>query len=318
MDSRMPSLLVLHCLLEFAQIDVHGVDDAIYLPHLISSVTLFFCLQSFPASGSFPISRLFASHGQSTAASASASVIPVNTQGCFPSGLAALISLQSKGLSRVFSNTTIWKHQLFGTQPAFFMIQFSHLYMTTGKAIALTIRIFFGKVMSLHFNMLSRFVLAFLLRSKYLLIPWLQSPSTVILEPKKIKSVTASTFSPSSCHDMMEPNTMIFVFWMLSFKPTFSLSSFTLIKMLFSSSSLSAVRVILAVYLRLLIFLPAVLTPACDLFNPAFHMMYSACKLNTQGDNIQPCHTPFPILNQSVVPCKVLTVASWPTYMFLR
>ena len=95
---------------------VHGVDDAIYLPHLISSVTLFFCLQSFPASGSFPISRLFASHGQSTAASASASVIPVNTQGCFPSGLAALISLQSKGLSRVFSSTIIQKHQFFGAQ----------------------------------------------------------------------------------------------------------------------------------------------------------------------------------------------------------
>ena len=78
---------------------------------------------------------------------------------------------------------------------AFFIVQFSHPYITIGKTIALTIRIFFGKVMSLHFNMLSRFVLAFLLRSKYLLIPWLQSPSTVILEPKKIKSVTASTFS---------------------------------------------------------------------------------------------------------------------------
>ena len=111
---------------------------------------------------------------------------------------------------------------------------------------------------------------------------------------------------------------MILVFWMLSFKPTFSLSSFTFIKWLFSSSSLSAIRVVSSAYLRWLIFLLAILTPACSSSSPAFHMMYSAYKLNKQGDNIQPSRTPFPIGNQSVFPCPVLTVASWPESRFLK
>ena len=111
---------------------------------------------------------------------------------------------------------------------AFFIVQVSHPYMTTGKTIALTIWTIIGKVMSLLFNMPSRFVLAFLSWSKHLLISWLQSPSTVILNPKKIKFVTASTFPPSICHEVIELDAMIFVFWMLSFKPAFSLSSFTL------------------------------------------------------------------------------------------
>ena len=93
--------------------------------------------------------------------------------------------------------------------------------MTAGKTIALTRWIFVGKVMSLLFNMLSRFVIAFLLRSKCLLISWLQSPSAVILEPKKRKSVTVSIVSPCICHEVMGPDAMILVFWMLSFKPTF-------------------------------------------------------------------------------------------------
>jgi len=122
------------------------------------------------------------------------------------------------------------------------MVQVSHSYMTTGKTTALTIRTFVGKLMSLLFNMLSRFVIAFLLRSKRLLIPWLQSPSAVIWEPKKIKSVTVSIVSPSICHEVIGPNAMIFVFWMLSFKPAFSLSSFNFIKRLFSSSLLSVVK----------------------------------------------------------------------------
>ena len=107
------------------------------------------------------------------------------------------------------------------------------------------------------------------------------------------------------------------VFWMLSFKSTFSLSSFTFIKRLFNSS-LSAVRVVSSAFLRLLIFLPAILIPAWASSSPVFLMMYSAYKLNKQGDNIQPWRTPFPIWNQSVVPCPVLTVASWPTYRFLK
>ena len=104
----------------------------------------------------------------------------------------------------------------------------------------------------------------------------------------------------------------------LSFKPTFSLSSFTFIKRLFSSSSLSAIRVVSSAYLRLLRFLPAILIPACDSSTPAFLMMYSAYKLNKQGDNKQPWHTPFPIWNQSVVPCPVLTAAYWPASRFLK
>ena len=160
--------------------------------------------------------------------------------------------------------------------------------------------------------MLSRLVTTFLPRSKCPLISWLQSSSAVILEPPK-KSVTVSIISPSICHQVMGPDAMILVFWMLCLKPTFSLSSFTLIKRLFSSSSFSAIRVVSSAYLRLLIFLPAILIPACALFNPAFLMMYFAFKLNKQGDNIQPWCTPFPIWNQSVVSWPVLTVASWLT-----
>ena len=104
----------------------------------------------------------------------------------------------------------------------------------------------------------------------------------------------------------MGPDAMILVLWMLSFKPTFSLSYFTFIKRLFSSSSLFAIRVVSSAYLRLLIFLPAILIPACASSSPAFVMMYSACKLNKQSDNIQPWHTPFPICNQFIVPCPVL------------
>ena len=201
---------------------------------------------------------------------------------------------------------------------AFFTVQLSHSYVTTGKTIALTRRTFVGKVMSLLLNMLSRLVITFLPRNKRLLIPWLQSPSAVILEPKKIKSDTVSTVSPSICHEVMGPDAMILVFWMLSFRPTFSLSSFIFIKRLLSSSSLSAIRVVSSAYLRLLIFLPAILISACASSSPAFLMMYSACKLNKQGENIQPWRTPFPIWNQCVVPCPVLTVASWPAYRFLK
>ena len=225
------------------------------------------------------------------------------------------------------------------------------------------------------------------------------------LEPAKIKCVSVSTFSPSICHKVMGPDTVIFVFWMFSFKPSFSLSSFALIRRLFSFSSLSAIRVVSSAYLRLLMFLLAVLIPAC--VDPAWHytwctlhisqvsrvtvynldilfsqfwtspfpmsgsnccfmtciqvsqqvgkvvwyshllknlpvycdlhkgfsivseadvflkfscflMINSACKLNKQGDNIQPWHTLFLIWKQSVVPCPTITVTSWPAYRFLR
>ena len=160
-------------------------------PTISSSVVPFSsCLQSFPAAGSFPMRQFFASGGQSIGASASASVLPMNIQGWFPLGLTGLISLQSKGLSRVFSNTTVQKHKFsvlsFLYSPT---LTFIHDYW---KNHSLTIWTFVSKVMSLLFNMLSRLVIAFLPRSKHLLISWLQSPSAVILEPKKIKSVTVS------------------------------------------------------------------------------------------------------------------------------
>ena len=188
---------------------------------------------------------------------------------------------------------------------AYFMVQLSHLYMTIRKIIALTRQTFIGKIMSLLFNILSRLLIAFLPRSKPLLISWLQSPSAVILEPKKIKSLTVSIVFPPICHELMAPDAMILVLWLLSFKPDFSLSSFTFIKRLFSSL-LSATRVVSSAYLRLLIFLPEILIPACASSSLAFWMMYSAYKLNKQGDNVQPWWTPLPIWSQSVVPCRLL------------
>ena len=132
-----------------------------------SVIPLSSCLQSFPASGSFPVSWLFASGGQSIGASVSASVLPI--QGWFPLSLTGLISLLSKGLSRVFSNNSkasVLQHSAFS--------QLSHPNMTTGKTIALTRQTFIGKIMSLLFNMLSMFFIAFLPRSKHLSISWLQ------------------------------------------------------------------------------------------------------------------------------------------------
>ena len=156
------------------------------------------------------------------------------------------------------------------------MVQLSHPYMTTGKTIDLTIRTFVSKVMSLLFKVLSRFFIAFLPRSKHLLLSWLQSPSAGILEPKKIKSFTVLIVSPTICHEVMGQVAMILVFWMLSFKPAFSLSSFTFIKRLFGSSLLSAIRVVSSAYLKLLIFLLPILITACAFSSPAFLMMYSA------------------------------------------
>ena len=163
--------------------------------HLILCRPLLPCLHSFPASRSFPMSQLFASGGQSIGVSASAPFLPKYIQGWFPLGLTSLISLQSKGLSKVFSNSQ------------FESINSSVLSLLNGSAPtsihdywknnSLTIWTLVSNVMSLLFNTLSRFVIAFLPRSKHLLISWLQSPSTVIWEPKKIKSVTVSIVSPS-------------------------------------------------------------------------------------------------------------------------
>ena len=192
--------------------------------HLILRHPLLLLPSIFSSIRVLPMSRLFAADGQSVGASASASVPTMNFQDWFPLGLTGLISFQSKGLPRVFSNT-IQKHQFFGAQPFSWSSSHIHTWLLE-KTIALTRRTYVSKVLSLLFNMLFRCsVIPFLPRSKHLLIPWLQSPSTVILEPKKIKSLTVCIVFPSFCHEVMKLDAMILVFWILSFKLAFPLSS---------------------------------------------------------------------------------------------
>ena len=175
----------------------------------------------------------------------------MNIQDWFILGWTGWISLKSRGLLGVFSNTIVQKHQLFGAQLLYSPTLTSvHDYWTNHSFEKMD---FVGQVMWVFFNMLSGLVITFLPTSKRLLISWLQSPSAVILEPRKIKSATASTASPPICHEVMGPDATILVFWMLSFKPTFSLSSFTFLKKLFSSSSLSAIRVVSSAYLRFIV-----------------------------------------------------------------
>ena len=141
--------------------------------------------------------------------------------GWFLFRLTSLISSLSKGLSRLFSSTSVWRHQFFGILPS---LQLSQPHVTTEKTIALIIQTFVGRVMSLLFNTLSRFVIAFLPRSNRLLISWQQSPSSVILEPKKRKSVTTFTCSPSIWHEVMGQDAMnLFFFLIFSFKKVLTL-----------------------------------------------------------------------------------------------
>jgi len=175
---------------------------------------------------------------------------------------------------------------------AFFIVQISHSKMATGRNYSFDQMDLWWQSNVSAFSMLSRLVIAFLPRRKCLLISWLHSPSAVILEPKTIKFVTVSIVSPFLCHEVMGQDAMILVFWMLTLKPTFSLSSFTFIKRLFSSSLLSTIRVVSPAYLKLLMFLPAILMPACASPSPGFYIMYSAYKIIKQGDNIHPWATP--------------------------
>ena len=250
-----------------------------------------FCFPSFSASGSFPVSWPFPSGGIGVSASAS------NQHQISP----GLISLKSKGHSRVFSST-VQKHQFLSL--SLLMVQHWHPYMTTGKTTALTIQTFVGKVKSLLFNILSRFFITSLPKSKYLnFMAAVTIHSDFGAQENKI--CHCFQFSPiylpwsdgTGCHDL------IFECWILS--QLFHFTSFTFIKRLFSSSLLSAIRVLSSAYLRLLIFLLAILIPACDSFSPAFCMMYSACKLNKQGDTIQPWCTPFLILNSSILAWEI-------------
>ena len=167
----------MHYLPEFAQTHIHWVSDATQTSHpVIPCPSL---LRSFPASGSFQMSQFFASGGQSIGISASASVLKMNIHIWFPSGLTGLVSFAVQRTLKSFLQHHSSKASIL-QRSAFLIVKLSHPYMTTGKTIALTRWIFFGKVMSLFFSMLSRLVLAFLPRSKRLLILWLQSPSTMI------------------------------------------------------------------------------------------------------------------------------------------
>ena len=272
MDCSTPAIPVLHYLPEFAQIHVHWVSDAIQLSHPLSPTSAV----SRPISGSFPMSWLFASVSQRIGASALASVLPMNIQGWFPLGLTGLISLQSKELASVLQHN--WKASILWCS-AFFMVQLTHLYVTTGKTKAWTMQTFVTKVI---FNMLSGFVIAFLLRSKHLLILWLQSPSSVVLEPKKTKSATVSTFSLFVLKWWDQISWSLFfecgVLSQLFHSPLSPSSRGSLVPLHFS-----AIRVVSSVFLRLLIFLLVILISVYDSSSLAFCMMYPACKLNKQG-----------------------------------
>ena len=219
MKCSMPGLPVHHQLPEFTQTHIHGVGDAIQPSHPLSS-------PSPPALNPSQHQSLFQwvtlRMRWPRYWSFSFSIIPSNEHPGLISfrmdsfDLLAVQETLKRLLRHHSSKASILRHS------AFFIVQLSHPYMTTGKTIALTRQTFVGKVMSLLLNMLSRLVITFLPRSKHLLISWLQSPSEVILEPPKIKS---DTVSPSISHEVMGPDAMIFIFWMLSFKPTFSLST---------------------------------------------------------------------------------------------
>ena len=191
----------------YSLLKLKSIKSVMQFKHLILCRSLLLLPASFPASGSIPISQLFTSGSQNIGVSASASVLPMNIQGWFPLGWTGWNPCSSRDPqeSTVFqhhsSKASILQHS------AFFIVQLSHPYMTIRKTIALTRWTFVGKVVSLLFNVGSRLVIAFLPRSKCLLISRLQSPSAVILEPKKIKPVTVSFVSPSICYDTSTKNT---------------------------------------------------------------------------------------------------------------
>ena len=217
-DCNTTGFPVHHQHLEPTQIHVHWVGDAIQPSHLLSS----------PSPPAFNLSQIRVFSNELVLLinwpkywSFSFSINPSNEY-------SGLISFRMDWLDLLVAQGTL-KSLLQDHRPkssilqhsAFFIVHLSHPYMTTGKTITLTRQTFVGKVMSLLFNMLSRLVIIFLPKSKHLLISRLQSSSAVILEPKKINSLTFSIISPSICHEVMGPDALILVFWMLSFKPTF-------------------------------------------------------------------------------------------------
>ena len=223
MNCSMPGLPVHHQLPEPTQTHVHWVSDSIQPSHPLSS----------PSPPAFILSQ----HQGLSQESALRSRWPKYwsfTYSISPcTEYSGLISYRMDWLDLLAVQGTLKSllqhHSLKASSlqsSAFFMVQLLHPYMTTGKTIDLTRWTFVGKVMSMLFNMLSRLVITFLPRNKRLFISWLQSPSAVIWEPQKIKSATVSTVSPSICHEVMGLDAMILVFWMLSFKATFSVFHF--------------------------------------------------------------------------------------------
>ena len=268
MNRSTPGLPVHHQLPEFTETHVHRVSDAIQPSHPLS-------FASPPAPNPSQHQGLFqwinSLHEVAKYWSFSFSIIPskeIPGLISFRMHLLDLLAVQGtlkSLLQHHSSKASVLRSSIF------LMVQLSHPYMITGKTIALTRWTFVGTVISQLFNMLSRFVIAFLPRRKHLLISWLQSPSTVILEPQYNKVCHCfHHFHIYLSHEVVGLDAMIFIFWMLSFKAVFSFFSFTFINRLFSSSLLSALRVVSSAYLRWLIFLLAILIPACASFSPDF------------------------------------------------
>ena len=236
-DCSTPGLPVHHQLPELTHTHVHWVSDAIQPSYPYSSPSP----PAFNLSQHQGLESVLPIRWPKYCSFSFTSVLPMNIQDLFffrmdwMDLLAVQGTLQSL-LQHHSSKASILWHS------AFFIVQFSHPYMTIVKTIALTRWTFVFKVMSLLFNMLSRLVIAFLPRSKHVLISWLQSPSAVILEPKKIKSLTGSFVSPSICQEVMIPNAVILVFWMLNFKPIFFTLLFHFHQEALSSSSISTIK----------------------------------------------------------------------------
>ena len=170
--------------------------------HLILCRPLLFLPSIFPSIRVYSNESVLRIRWPTYYVSASTSVLPMNIQDWFPLGWTDWISLQSKGLSRVFSNTTVQRHQFFGTQLSLWSKSCGHSWLLEKQKLWLD-KTFVGKAMSLLFNILSRLVIGLLSRSKHLLISWLKSPSAMILEPKKIKSVTVSIVFAFICHEVI-------------------------------------------------------------------------------------------------------------------
>ena len=310
MDCRTPGLPVPHHLPKFAQVHVHCIGDTIQPSHPL--------MPSSPSAlnfyQGFPMSQLSLSNDQNTGLSVS--VLPMSIQRWFPLRSTGLVSLQSKGLSGVLS------------APQFESIHSLALHLLYGPALT---------TIHDHFEDHSPDYTDLCLQSN---VPAFQCTVLVCRNFPAKKQVSSDFMSsvtiqsdfgaqeegichyfhlfPSIWHEVMEPDTSILVYLIFNFKLALSLSPLTLIKRLISSSLLSAIKVISSAYLRLLMFLPPIFITARHSSSLAFLMICSGYRLSKQVTSRQPCSTPFSILNPSVVPYRILNVASWPTCWFLR